>query len=1063
MTRAHRLWGVWAGFTLLAGVTAPLQAQYFGRNKVQYEDLKFSVLKTEHFDIYYYPQEKPAIELAALMSERWYARLSRILNHDLSNRQVIIFYANGAHFRQTNVLQGDISEATGGVTEVLKRRMVLPFAGPLAETDHVLGHEMVHAFQYDMTGEGGGVLVQGAPSVLRMPLWFVEGMAEYLSLGPVDPNTAMWMRDAVRKELPDVKKLQDPRFFPYRYGQALVAYMAGRWGEDVCGRLLKASRTARGGLEPAFARVLREPIDSVVSDWHRAMRQYYAQLRPATDTSSVAGLPPIPSPALTQAASSEARLIIGPHTAGNLNIAPALSPDGKDVMFYSEKDLFSINLYLADAETGRIKKRIVETAVDPHFESIEFISSAGSWDFEGQRFAFTGLTKGRPVLSIYDVARDKLVDEIKLPELGEIYNPSWSPDGRQIVFSAQVGGLLDLFLYDLDGGTLKRLTDDAYADLQPVWSSDGSRIAFVTDRFTTGLSSLLYGDYRIALLDPQTGAITEVRGFDRGKEINPQWGPDGSLYFISDRNGISDVYRRDMETGEITQVTNLYTGVSGIVGLSPAMSVAVKSGRMAMSVFENDRHVIYAIDDSTTLRGEPVRAEFAINPALLPPADRMSSELTGLLHNAFFGLPADSTFSSHPYGMKMTLDYIGQPSLAFGADRFGAFIYGGASAYWSDILGNHNIASALYFNGSFSQMGGLLSYINLSRRLNWGAALQQTPYRQFFLLRDTITNQGSSLQEDLADFRQVVRSASVSFAYPLNQVQRLEFQTGYQGVFYDVRQFSALYTANGALLQDTTFKLPPCATQVFSAFCTPSAIHLAQASGAVVYDNSLFGFTGPIVGQRYRFEAGANIGSLNFYTGLADYRKYWMPVRPFTVAFRVMHFGRYGRDADSPILSPIYIGYDGLVRGYSFNQSDLFNECDSACSIYTQLFGSKVLVGNVELRAPLLGALGLGKGIADFLPLELVAFGDAGLAWWGRQLPSDFSQLSQQDQQSWTNYVNSQKPFFLSGGTRKPVFSAGGGVRANIFGAIVLSVYYVHPFNRPQKSGYIQFSVTPGF
>ena len=118
-----------------------------------------------------------------------------MLLHDLSGRQPLILYANHPQFRQTNAIPGGIGEGTGGVTEVFKRRIVLPFAGPIAETDHVLGHELVHAFQYDITGTNVSSGVAGA---LGLPLWFIEGMAEYLSLGPVDPLTAMWDRQQAR-------------------------------------------------------------------------------------------------------------------------------------------------------------------------------------------------------------------------------------------------------------------------------------------------------------------------------------------------------------------------------------------------------------------------------------------------------------------------------------------------------------------------------------------------------------------------------------------------------------------------------------------------------------------------------------------------------------------------------------------------------------------------------------------------------------------------------------------------------------------------------------------------
>ena len=183
--------------TLAVPTSALAQGGYFGRNKVQYQEFDFKTLATEHFDIYFYPEEEDAARIAARLAERWYTRLSNLLGHELRGRQPLVLYASGPHFRQTNTIEGELGEGTGGVTEAAKRRIVLPFAGPIEATDHVLGHELVHAFQYDITDTN---TQSGSMSALTLPLWFIEGMAEYLSIGPVDPHTAMWMREAARRE-----------------------------------------------------------------------------------------------------------------------------------------------------------------------------------------------------------------------------------------------------------------------------------------------------------------------------------------------------------------------------------------------------------------------------------------------------------------------------------------------------------------------------------------------------------------------------------------------------------------------------------------------------------------------------------------------------------------------------------------------------------------------------------------------------------------------------------------------------------------------------------------------
>jgi hypothetical protein len=332
----------------------------FGQNLVRYDDFDFKILQTEHFDIYYYDEERDAVQQAGRMAERWYARLSRLLNHELRDRQPVMYYASHPHFKQTTQLSGGVGEGTGGATEALKRRIVLPFAGPLQETDHVLGHELVHAFQFDMTQRDQGFGPTVLPRALMLPLWFIEGMAEYLSVGPADPHTAMWIRDASETDrLPTMAQLNDPRFFPYRFGQAFWAYVAGRWGDDVVGRILNAAARL-GGAEPALRQVLGIPVDSVNAEWHEEIRLAYREVLDATEKPETYG-----------------KVILKRDGGSGINTGPTLSPDGTELVFLSIRDVFSLDMFRADAATGEVLNKLVESSSDPHFESIQFIRSAG--------------------------------------------------------------------------------------------------------------------------------------------------------------------------------------------------------------------------------------------------------------------------------------------------------------------------------------------------------------------------------------------------------------------------------------------------------------------------------------------------------------------------------------------------------------------------------------------------------------------------------------------------------------------------------------------------------------
>ena len=1010
-----------AGALAIGGTAAPAAAQYFGRNKVQYESFDWRVLHTQHFDIYFYSTERPSADVAARIAERSYARLARIMHHELSGRQPLILYATQSQFQQTNIL-GDVGEGTGGVTEALRRRIVLPTGGTIPDLDHVIGHELTHAFQYDMTGGGPGG-VGGLPRATALPLWFIEGMAEYFSLGPDAPLTAMWMRgalqDSARDTLPTYRQLDDPRYFPYRYGQALLAYIGGTYGDDRIGELLTTAGRRRN-VDEAIRGVLNLTPDQLVARWHAATHATYDSLRSTTE------LPDRYGP----------KLVGVKGEVGQYNVAPAVSPDGSQMMFFSDRGLFSVDLYLADAHTGKVKRQVTRTAVDAHLESLQFIQSAGSWSGDGKRFVFAAISDGRPVLDLYDVAQGRIEREIKLKQLGEILNPTWSPDGHSIAFSAVVGGLTDLYLYDLAHDSLRRLTNDAFADLQPAWSPDGRSIAFATDRFTTRLDNIAVGRYALAVLDLATGRIVQVPGFAGAKHINPQWSPDGaSLYFLSDPDGITNVYRVRLADGTLRRVTNLFTGASGITETSPALTVAQQDGRMIYSVFRTNGYELYGIDDAVTLAGVPAPPVATRVAGVLPPRERASEVLAHLLRDPDTGLPTNPQFAVEPYKAKLSLTYVGQPSLIAGSSQFGTYVGGGASLYFSDQLGNHNLVTGLQINGSLKDLTALVGYQNLTHRLNWGAVIQQVPYATGAFAEGLATIQGEPaiVDQQLID-RQTNRDIQGLVSYPFNTVQRLEFSAGYTNISFDTELRTQAFSAiTGEQLLDSTENLP-----------AGRALNLGVGSAALVFDNSFFGATGPILGQRYRLEASPTFGSLNFVGVLADYRRYFMPARPVTLAVRLLHYGRYGSGGEDPRLQPLFLGYTGLVRGYHLGSFDP-SECHATaadpngCPVFDQLLGSRMVVGNAELRFPLFGALGVGSGYYGALPIDFFVFGDAGVAWDSANQPK------------------------ITGGDRATIYSAGTGLRMNLFGFAVAELDLVKPFQRPDKGWVWELNFQPGF
>ena len=489
---------------LVLAVSIPAGAQeYFGRNKVQYETFNWRILKSEHFDNFFYPPESTIVHDAARMAERWYSRHSDTFRHAF-DRKSLVFYADHPDFEQTNVIGEQLSEETGGVTESNRTRVIMPFTGIYADNDHVLGHELVHVFQYNIAeGTPGGGLMR----LDALPLWLIEGMSEYFSLGREDPLTSMWMRDAVmRNKFPTIKQLTtDPRYFPYRYGQALWAYVGGRWGDRA---VVDVYRSAlRLGWDAALVRVLGENQDSLSKDWAAANRaMFLPQLAGRTHPDSVgSGLVKL-------------------ERTGDINLAPTLSPDGKLFAFFSSRNLFSIDLFIGDAVTGRTIKKLAGPSSDPHFDALSFINSAGDWSPDGSHFAFIVYAEGQNEIAILDTKSSDVERRIKLPNIGAVSHVSWSPDGKSLAFSGQAGGISDLYVMDLGNSTIRQLTHDKYADIQPTWSPDGKMLAFATDRGPqTDFNTLKYSSLELATYDIASGQINVFAPFAHGKHINPQF------------------------------------------------------------------------------------------------------------------------------------------------------------------------------------------------------------------------------------------------------------------------------------------------------------------------------------------------------------------------------------------------------------------------------------------------------------------------------------------------------------------------------------------------------------
>ena len=406
----------------------------------------------------------------------------------------------------------------------------------------MLGHELVHAFQFDMTGGGGATSSSNIPNAVRLPLWFIEGMAEYLSVGPVDPHTAMWMRDAARREQAAAPsdQLDDPDYFPYRYGQALWSYVAGRWGDEVVAR-----RPAGGVRGSADAERILEAVTGLdhkelSKQWHEAVRDAY---RPVFEAKRDA--------AHLRAGWSSRR-----RTRGELNVAPALSPDGSQARLpLGEGPLLdrpvpgrrrapgSVRRKL-DRDRGRSALR--EPAVHQLRRRLGRRRAGASCSAAIRK----GQAGARPSSIPRAGARER---EIPFARAGrDLRSQLRRRTGSQVVFSAIVGRPHRPLRLRPRG---EARCGGSPTTPSPTCSRPGrrtaARIAFVTDRFSSRLDDLTAGNYRLAAMDPALGRHPPAAQLRGRQEHRPRVvrGRRAACSSSPTATGSRNVYRLDVASG----------------------------------------------------------------------------------------------------------------------------------------------------------------------------------------------------------------------------------------------------------------------------------------------------------------------------------------------------------------------------------------------------------------------------------------------------------------------------------------------------------------------------------
>lgn len=921
---------------LISLLYTPARAQYyFGRNKIQYDDFDWKILKTTHFDVYFYPEMRELAEIGASIAEEAYSRLESKLNHNIGRRIPLIFYSNHSHFQQTNTIPNMIPEGVGGFFEFIKGRVVIPANGSIHEFKHVINHELVHVFTHSKVNR---VLKDHRKtSSPGMPLWFTEGIAEYWSEG-WDSQAEMVIRDAVLNGYIVPLSQMDAifgSFLMYKEGQAICKFIAERYGEEKLLQLLE--NIWKGG---TFSEVLKLTIGL---NYREFDEQWLYDLKknkyPLLENGDVPDM------------------VTATITEKGINTKPAYyTKNGEHwVVFVSNRIGYS-NIYRKSMDDYRasIKAEVlVKGERTSEFESFHLLRSKIDVNDAG-KLVFVSKSGAGDALYLFDIDSRKVERKYQYADLVSMFSPNWSPDGKKVALSGiNFGGRSDLYIVDVASGELQKLTNDFYADRDPAWSPDGQNIAFSSDRCYFGKD----GYSNLFVYNLESGSIQNLTNGPHN-DYSPAWSPDGDfLAFASDRDGSFNIWiiKNNVVDSPEIQVAERdeslpmalfgYMGQNGSHGarvhhlsypsaieptdyLKKVTSFAtgafdpewVSKDKLLFAAFQN---FSFQIREENEVQTKFEQASLAQNDSLMTGKDLWSARK----------LAGDIETTTMKYKKRFSLD-IAQSAVSQDP-LFG--VSGGAQLAMSDMLGNQQFYFLIFNNAQtrdefFKSWNVAVTKVELSKRANYAYGV--------FHITGRFYDQVDSF------FEQRRIGGFFAASYPISVFRRIEGNI-------NLRKERRQYDLRGETVDGI----------------------VVSNSISYVKDNSLWGWTGPVDGERYNFSIGHTIdvqhNDVNFLTLIADYRRYFRINPRMTYALRLMTRFNQGKEAFR-----YFMGGSWDLRLYP----------------RWRIWGRKLFLVNNEVRFPFIDrfALRFPFGGLGLNAIRGATFVDLGQAW---DRDYDFNQI----------------------------------------------------------------------
>lgn len=526
----------------------------FGKNRVQYnDDFKYwSQYESANFVVYWYGKGKNIAHTIIQMAELDHDFIRKQVEHRISDKIEILVYVDLSDFKQSNIGRDEVFTSESGETRIVGTKMLVYFDGDHVRLREKIREGIASVYLSSMLfGSNFQEVVQNAV-LLDLPSWYKPGFVSYAGNA-----WNLIIEDELRELLLSKPKYYNFEKFAQKYpriaGHSMWYYLRTNYGRSTVSNLLYLTRITRN-FEKSVEFVLNTPLRQIYEEWADYYESRFVQEEGKFD----------------EPAGKEIRLA-NKKNQPITHLQP--SHDGKWLL-YSVNNAGKSCIYIKNNESG-ISKRLFSQHFKNKFQEADTEYPHFCWSDNDKEFYVTTQRRDQIYIRKYNIQDFKYAEQLLPNEVQRVYSIGYI-DKRYLLLNASVDGFSDLMIYDTKEREVLPLTNDYFDDLNAsvINYQGGKAVLFVSNRTVEHIlpmkldTVLPLGTMDVFLYPlPAVKDKNDLKSIPRSlerltqtpedSEIQPVWIGNNTFVYKSGKSGLFNLYAKNISTGLETPLTNL--------------------------------------------------------------------------------------------------------------------------------------------------------------------------------------------------------------------------------------------------------------------------------------------------------------------------------------------------------------------------------------------------------------------------------------------------------------------------------------------------------------------------